>query len=627
MSVPTHVLDRLTLLAVVTDAEGNVSYTNPLARNSVAIPLGERFSPIARPAHMRIVKSISGATDRFTTAARVDGRTRLVEWTVSPLERGDILYTGLDVTRDRRSLAVLRESARSAKDASQAKMRFLATMSHEMRTPLNGILGMTGLLLGTSLDSNQTTYAEAIRESGQSLLALINDILDFSKIEAGKLELEKHPIDPRALVQSVAELLSPRAAQKGLEISSFVSKDVADRIMGDETRLRQILLNLGSNGVKFTENGGVLFRIDADAPTKDDTQTITISVVDTGIGISEKDRTRIFEEFAQGDDTQTRNHEGTGLGLSIARQLVDVMGGTLEIDSEPGKGSVFRFSISVATETLDSCAMKQPLMPPTVIVASDNEFLADNLSLQLREVGVREILIARSAKDVLRLASKHPGAALLCDIKIAASGEPVAAQCTKSFVLLSPTARGRLESFKRAGFDGYLIKPIRQLSLCERLCGRAKQDRPTRLRLDTHPDTNKKGDNVTYRVLLAEDNQINAVLATAIVKRAGHHIDVAGNGREALEAFEHAHYDIVLMDMRMPEMDGLSAAKALREKGHTDVPIIALTANASADDRDACKIAGMDGFLSKPFDPDELIEKIERLIREGRTSTGHALSQ
>ncbi|WOI53519.1 response regulator [Parvularcula sp. LCG005] len=611
MAVSLAVLDRIALMAVMTDEQDQVTYLNAAAEEAGALEKGDVFSPTKRPTGIRPVKSPHPVTSRFTTAIDTNSAARLIEWTVSPLDGGKTLYTGQDVTRDRKSWAILKDMARSANDASQAKMRFLATMSHEMRTPLNGILGMTGLMIDTDLDSNQRTYAEAVRESGMALLGLINDILDYSKIEAGHLELEEQVMDPAGLLQSIAELLSPRAAHKGLEIASFVAPDVPARLLGDEARLRQVILNLAGNGVKFTEEGGVSLELRV-VGQNDAVPVLRFSVTDTGIGISKSNIDRIFNEFAQADDTRSRGYEGTGLGLSIAQQIVKAMGGTISVESEIGTGSTFAFEIPLPAapdqpRTEDELKFDHP-----VVVATDNAFLRRMLMLQLDAAGISKVMFAETPEEALGLLSRSPRAALLCDLKFAASdGARLAKASPRAIVLLSPVARGRLEAFRRAGFSSYLIKPIRQSSLMERLTD-APQRAPRAERLDskdvgTGPSTSRK-----LRVLLAEDNQINSVLATAILKRAGHYVDLAGNGREAVETFAHAPYDIVLMDMRMPEMDGLEATRRLRSQGATDTPIIALTANASTADREECLAAGMNDFLSKPFDPNDLIAMLER---------------
>ena len=614
MSPSFTVLDRIPLMAVVTNAAGRIRYMNEVAGAWGPLAQNDAFPPPAEnnpDAPLRRVKAQSPHPSRFSTIAAKGLDQRLVEWSPTSLEGDEVLYIGQDVTRDRKNWAVLKEMARSAADASQAKMRFLATMSHEMRTPLNGILGMTGLMLDTDLDSNQQTYAEAVRESGSALLGLINDILDYSKIEAGRMELEEHAFDPAGLLQAVVELLSPRAAHKGLEIASFVDPNVPGRLRGDEARLRQVLLNLAGNGVKFTEQGGVSLQLRSVGENEHGQPLLEFQVQDTGIGIAPENKEKVFEEFGQADDTSARNHEGTGLGLTIAQQIVTAMGGRISLTSEVGEGTIFTFTIPLHRTEAPATEPIEPITSP-VVVATANAFLRRILALQLEAAQAQTVVFAGTPDEALDQLKRFQTASLLCDLPFAAShGAKLAKASPRAIVLLSPVARGRLEVFRRAGFSGYLIKPIRQSSLVERLHDKSMTTTPTE-RLDTRdiaapPPTDKK-----LRVLLAEDNQINAVLATAILKRAGHHVDVAGNGQEAIETFVLAPYDIVLMDMRMPELDGIEATKRLREEGHLDVPIVALTANAMAADRDECLAAGMNDFLSKPFDPSELLEVLNR---------------
>ena len=618
MAPSLAVLDRIALYAVVTDSAGAVRYVNGAAAGAIPVDETDSFSPISLPQGMRIVKCPVGATGKFTTTVEKKGAARLIEWTVSPLPDDVLLYTGQDVTRDRKNWAVLKEMARSAAATADSKSRFLATMSHEMRTPLNGILGMTGLMLDTGLDPNQRAYTEAVRESGMALLGLINDILDYSKIDAGHLELEDQPFDPITLIQAVVELLSPRAAQKGLEIARYIEPNVPRRLVGDEARLRQVLLNLVGNGVKFTEEGGVSVEWRVASQPGNGIVNITCLVRDTGIGISSADASKIFQEFQQADDTRARQHEGTGLGLAIGQRIVEAMGGEIHLESEIGRGSTFGFTlpfrVADAAPARPPCAIDTP-----VVVATDHAFLRRMLSLQLEAAGVSTILFASTPQEALDHLAKTPMAPLLCDLPFAASdGAKLAKASPRALVLLSPVARGRLEAFRRAGFAGYLIKPIRQSSLEERLTDtpEAAPARSRVERLDSAATSAPARQTPKRRVLLAEDNQINAVLATAILKRAGHHVDQAGNGAEAIETFALAPYDIVLMDMRMPVMDGLEATQKLRATGGAHTPIIALTANASGADRKQCLAAGMDDFLSKPFDPDDLLDMIDRWTRE-----------
>ena len=616
-------LDSLSLLAVLTDGSGRVVATNDkIGELGRAVTDGLADAVFAEgdlPAPFEPMRTPRTTNGRFTTAVNLGLGHRIIEWRPSVLDGGaGTLYLGLDVTRERETWRELKSLAKTAAEASEAKMRFLATMSHEMRTPLNGILGMTGLLLDTRLDPNQTAYAEAVRESGSALLALINDILDYSKIEAGHLELDDHPFDLHSLVQSVSELLSPRAAHKGLEIASTVAPDVPARLRGDEGRLRQVLLNLAGNGVKFTEEGGVTIEVTS-RPKADGRAALSFSVRDTGIGIAEDAQASVFEEFAQADDTRARKYEGTGLGLAIVRRIVGAMGGDVTLESAVGKGSVFSFTVPLEVEAGPAEAAP---VPRAVVLATESPVLSRALGLQLKGLGCEEVVFAQTADEAGTALKRHKDAVLLCDLPIAAAaGQKLAGQADHALVLLSPLARGRLDTFKRAGFSGYLIKPVRQASLAERLVKRSGMEAAPapEHRLDAAPAA-PNTDGAKRRVLLAEDNQINAVLATAIIRRAGHHVDVAGNGQEALETLAQAPYDVILMDMHMPVMDGLEATRRIRalDGEESSLPIVALTANAMRADRETCLEAGMDDFLSKPFDPADLIAKIEDWSERGR---------
>ena len=624
-----ELLDGLSLYAVLTDPSGRVlrrgKQTGDLGPAGRALD-GGLFGPTTTPEPYELMRSPEGdERGRFTTAVDLGLGHRLIEWRPNEVE-GGCLYLGLDVTRERESWRELKSLAKTAAEASESKMRFLATMSHEMRTPLNGILGMTGLLLDTGLDPNQTAYAEAVRESGSALLALINDILDYSKIEAGRLELDDHPFDLPGVVQSVAELLSPRAAHKGLEVASTVAADVPHRLRGDEARLRQVLLNLAGNGVKFTESGGVTIEVTSEGE-KDGQHALRFDIRDTGIGITKQAQGQIFEEFAQADETRARQYEGTGLGLAIVRRIVAAMGGDVTVRSQVGKGSVFSFTIPLTAAAQNVRSIPAP--KETIVVATPSGVLRRVLKIQLEGLGAERVIFADTHAAALSALKKNRGAILLCDLQLAASaGDKLASAAGHALVLLSPLARGRLDAFKRAGFGGYLIKPIRQSSLAERLVARTEDEEKPTVRLDTEGLAPRQPAD-KLRVLLAEDNQINAVLATAIIKRAGHHVDVAGNGQEALETLAQAPYDVILMDMHMPVMDGLDATRRIRKlpSDAAKTPIIALTANAMRADRETCLEAGMDDFLSKPFDPADLVAKMEEwAAREGGTGAAQAVA-
>ena len=563
-----------------------------------------------------------GEPARFRTLARsIYGECEIV-WEETLLASGDRFYVGRAECIDAAEPAPgpfdderLEGEAISGEE-EEAKMRFLATMSHEMRTPLNGVLGMTGLLLDTDLSPNQRSYAEAIRESGAALLALINDILDYSKLNAGKLDLEASPFDPFALIQSVTELLSPRAADKGIEIASFVDPATPRRLLGDEARLRQVLINLAGNGVKFTDRGGVAIEAKT-APDGDDKVVLTVSIRDTGIGIPADAQARIFEEFAQADSHAERRSQGTGLGLAIARKLVRAMGGDIELESAPGEGSIFSFT--VALEARADAAPLPVIDTPPVVLATRSATLQRILGRQLEAFGAKSVRIVSNASEALSTLEETSNALLLCDLAIIdAGGEALAGAARRSIALVAANERGALDRLRGAGFDGYLVKPIRQSTLMRELA----RSQPSAFAPPPSPDetTSKtvslpeRAAGERLRILLAEDNQINAVLATALIKRAGHSVDVATNGVQAVEAVKSGGYDLVLMDVHMPEMDGIEATRHIRELegAPAKTPIVALTANAMASDRRKCVAAGMDDFLTKPFEPAEFHAMLEK---------------
>lgn len=590
-------------LIVLCDAGGFIRFVSRAFAEFFGAPveswIGRSFAPGGNMAE-------PGAPVAYRTVAQAGDRELVIDWEETVLGDGERLYVGAasnSAPHDERTQKGARNPA--------ADMRWLATMSHEMRTPLNGILGMTGLLLDTALEPNQRAYAESVRESGVALLALINDLLDFAKIEAGRLELDAAPFSPYALVQSIAELLSPRAADKGIEIAAYVDNKIPAKLFGDEARLRQVLINLAGNAVKFTNDGGV--SIEAHLIEQADKASIRIDVRDTGIGIPEPLQASIFQEFSQAKSEHRADTEGTGLGLAIARKIVRAMNGDIMLKSAVGRGSIFSFEIALDYE--DSArATPTPINAP-VIVATKSPVLARSLKLQLTAAGATAVSCADDIDDVLTAINKNPSAVLLCDIYLAGEGDGrLADAAARSFVLLSPLARSHITELRSAGFDGYFIKPIRQSSLYEQLAHIApepvtKPSDPPQVELATPEKT-----PVGFRVLLAEDNQINAVLATTILKRAGHHVDLAKDGREAVEAVRRQSYDVVLMDMHMPEVDGIEAARQIRglDEDIARIPIVALTANAMAADRQKCIAAGMDDFISKPFEPADLTRMLAK---------------
>jgi len=536
--------------------------------------------------------------DRLTQ----DSNAFIVDWRGKQTGDGSFIHTGRIIDED-------------------APMRRLATMTHEMRTPLNGILGMTGLLMKTDLDPNQSSYADAVHQSGSALLTLINDILDFSKIEAGRLELEQAPFDPRTLVQNVVELLSPRAGDSNLDIGSYIAPSVPTQIIGDAARLRQVLLNLAGNGVKFTEQGGVAIEMHAHEEP-DDRVSLRIDVIDTGIGIDTADLDSVFDEFAQAGPAGQRQQEGTGLGLAIVRKIVRAMDGDVTLESTLGKGSIFSVTIPMRRAPGAGIPKRPAPISRPVIVLTGSPIMARTLRSQLAVAQVHKTCITRDAEKAAALLTRTKDAILLCDRPMADTLAPdLIANADRALVMLSTTARHELAALRERGFDGYLIKPIRQESLAERLqdtCETRTTAAPSQAhrtesvsRESSQPARRQQeepANDRTFRVLLAEDNQINAVLASTILRNSGHQVDLVENGHEAIEALSSSSYDLILMDMHMPGMDGVAATRHLRglSGNIANLPVVALTANSLKADRKTCLDGGMDDFLTKPFDPVDL---------------------
>jgi signal transduction histidine kinase/CheY-like chemotaxis protein len=522
--------------------------------------------------------------------------------------------------------AELRETVVRAEAESRAKSAFLASMSHELRTPMNGVLGMTNLLLDSDLSPPQRACAEAIRDSGNGMLALINDILDLSKIESGKVELEDGGFSPGGVVESVVELLAAPAHAKGVVIGSVVRGTVPTFTRGDAGRVRQVLMNLVGNAVKFTERGQVVVEIDTH--DGDGRPWIRFRVRDSGIGIPPDVLPRLFGEFVQADSSTTRRFGGTGLGLAISKRLTNMMDGRIEVESAQGVGSTFTVELPrwpLPDDWSDPDAPPDVVVPPglRVLVADSNPGSRALLAEQLREWGavVETVHDGEGALLALREATSRgaPWDFVLFDNHVAPLGAGSVLSAMASLGLRTKTlviaASIRGDMFPVAP-DALFMRPIRQSLLREAL-GAAGSPRPAHGREPAPPSAARR-----VRVLLVEDNAINQRVAVGMLERAGHRVDVAASGREALDALDRLRYDLVLMDVQMPDMDGLEATRRVRR--HVDpavatMPIVGLTANAMPTDRQTCLDAGMDDFLTKPVDRAKLLEKVQRWARR-RTS-------